>query len=58
MNNGATVKNLQSQAGTSNDEAAPEKSPPFEHPAQVLRRILGHERFKSEHVYGVTAPRP
>ena len=29
----------------------------FEHPGEALRRIVGRERFKAEHVYGVTARR-
>jgi hypothetical protein len=57
MNNRATLKDLESQAGEGDGEAASKQSRTFEHPAQALRRILGQERFKSEHVYGVTAPR-
>ena len=54
MSNQATQNDTDNLASEVNREATPAR---FEHPAQVLRRILGRERFKSEHVYGVTAPR-
>jgi hypothetical protein len=57
MTNQATLNDNENQNADRNRAVLPEKEGAFEHPAQALRRILGHERFKSEHVYGVTARR-
>jgi hypothetical protein len=57
MSTQAILNDTENRAKEVNRGATPAEPRRFEHPAQALRRILGRERFKAEHVYGVLARR-
>ncbi len=56
MKDNSTVNDFENRTGDINCVSPAEKLR-FEHPGEALRRIVGRERFKAEHVYGVTARR-
>jgi len=56
MRANSTASDSKNDGAVLNRGAKPDPLNRFLHPGQALRRILGRERFKLEHVYGVTGP--